>query len=128
MKSDPAAVVELVDRARTQPVLAISLLTGVYESGSPQAVEIARALRGSLPRAGESLATLILAKGDAPLSEDDFDVLGRAAAGGGDLEAMRAVHAAWYLIKRRGLTADATARISGSQAMIAQPSGDGKPR
>ncbi|MBL9141576.1 MAG: hypothetical protein JNK53_06885, partial [Phycisphaerae bacterium] len=128
MRSDPAAVRALVDRASTQPLLAVALLSGVYESGSPDGVEIARALRGKLPRAGESLATLVLARGGAPLSDDDLDVLGRAAAGGGELEAMRAVHAAWYLIKRKGMTADAYAKITGPQTAAAPPSGQGKPR
>jgi len=113
MKSDPAAVQGLVDRARTQPILAVALLSGVYESGQPQGVDVARTLRGSLPRAGESLATLVLARHGAPLSDDDLDVLGRAASGGGDLEAMRAVHAAWFLIKRKGKTQEALALIGG---------------
>jgi hypothetical protein len=116
MKSEPQAVAALVERARTQPVLAVAILSGVYESRAPEGVEIARALRGALPRAGESIAALVLARAGAPLTDADLDSLGRAAAGGGDLESMRAVHAAWYLIKRRGRTADAFARALGEPA------------
>lgn len=115
MKSEPAAVTALVERARNQAVLAVAILSGVYESREPEGAEIARALRGALPRSGESLAALVLARTDQPLTDADFDALGRAAAGGGDLESMRAVHAAWYLIKRRGRASDAISRALGEQ-------------
>lgn len=113
MKTEPAAVKALLEKARAQPVLAVAILSGVYDSAAPEGAEIARALRGSLPRAGESLAAMILARTGAPMTDDDFDVLGRAAAGGGDLEVMRSSQAAWYLLKRRGKSGEAVTRIAG---------------
>lgn len=113
MAMDPAAVRALVERAKSQPMVAVAVLTGVYDSALPEGADIARALRGSVSRAGESLATLILARSGAPLTDDDLDVLGRAAAGGGDLETQRAAQAAWFYIKRKEKTADAFARITG---------------
>ncbi len=122
MRTDPAAVRALVDRCKNNPGLAVALLSGVYDSGAPEGADIARSLRGNLPRAGESLACMILARANAPLTDDDLDVLGRAAAGGGDLESMRAAQAAWFFIKRRDKTADAILRISGAPAASGKPS------
>ena len=116
IKSDPAAAKQLLDRIGSDEVLAVAAMLGFAESGSPQATDIARARRGTLPRLGESLAVLILARAGAPLSDADMDVLGRAGAGGGDLDAGRALQAAWFFAQRRGLAPDATARLAGASA------------
>jgi hypothetical protein len=114
IKSDPAAARELLQRIAADEVLTVAAMVGLAESGSPQAQDIARARRGSLPRLGESLAVLILARAGAPLSDADMDVLGRAGAGGGDLDAGRALQAAWFFAKRKGTAARAAERLAGA--------------
>jgi hypothetical protein len=113
-KSDPAAAKELLDRIGKDEVLMVAALAGLAESRSPQAQDLVRARRGGLPRLGESLAVLILAEAGAPLSDADVTLLGRAGAGGGDLDAGRALQAAWFLAKRRGTVPEAVARLAGA--------------
>ncbi len=114
IKSDPVAAKQLFQKIGSDEVLAVAAMVGLSESGSPQAQDIARARRGTLPRLGESLAVLTLARAGAPLTDADMEVLGRAGAGGGDLDAGRALQAAWYFAKRRGTTTEATARLAGA--------------
>jgi hypothetical protein len=114
IKSDPEAAKQLLQRIANDEVLVVAAMVGLAESGSPRAQDIARARRGTLPRLGESLAVLILARAGAPLSDADMDVLGRAGAGGGDLDAGRALQAAWFFAQRRGTTAEAVARLAGA--------------
>jgi hypothetical protein len=114
IKSDPAAAKQLLAKIEGDEVLTVAALAGLAESGSANAQDIARARRGTLPRLGESLAVLILARAGAPLTDADMDVLGRAGAGGGDLDAGRALQAAWFFAQRRGLASEAVARLAGA--------------
>ena len=92
-------------------------------------VEIARAMRGQLPRAGDSLVVLLLARQGAPLSDDEMDLLGRAGGGGGDLDALRQTQAAWLYLKRKsGTPAQAISIIQGgAPAQAPAPSGGSAP-
>jgi hypothetical protein len=116
MRSDPDAVRKLIDRFASSPTLAVAIMSGVHESKVPQAQDIARERRGSLPRMGESIAVLTLARAGAPLTEADRTLLARAAAGGGDLQPGLALEAAWYYVKSQGKSADAAARLAGASA------------
>jgi len=114
MRSDPAAVRTLFDKFAAQPASTVAIMMGVHDSRSPRCQEVARERRGTMPRMGESLAVLTLARAGAPLTDADLDVLGRAAAGGGDLDQGRALEAAWFFAKRKGTVGDAVARIAGA--------------
>ena len=116
MRSDPDAVRKLLDRFAQSPTLAVAIMSGVHESKAPQAQDIARERRGSLPRMGESIAVLTLARAGAPLTEADVTMLARAAAGGGDVQPGLALEAAWYYVKSQGKSADAAARLAGASA------------
>lgn len=121
MKSDAAAVRGLMDRVARNEELAVAAMSGINDSRRPESQEIARAWRGKLPRAGESLAVLILARAGAPLSDADLDVLGRAAAGGGDLDPARTLQAAWFFARSRKLTEQAVAKVAAATAPTEQP-------
>jgi hypothetical protein len=116
MKSDPAAVRGLMERVARSEELAVAAMSGINDSRRPEAQELARAWRGKLPRAGEGLAVLVLARAGAPLSDADLDVLGRAAAGGGDLDAARTLQAAWFFARSRKLTEEAVAKVAAATA------------
>jgi hypothetical protein len=116
MRSDPAAVRGLLERFASQPTSTVAIMIGVHDSRAPQSQEIARERRGTLPRMGESIAVLTLARAGAPLTDADLDVLARAAAGGGDLDKGRALEAAWFFARRKGTTSEAAARIAGAPA------------
>jgi hypothetical protein len=115
-KSDPAAAKQLLDRVAKDEVLTVAALAGLAESRSPQAQDLVRPRRGGLPRIGESLAVLVLAQAGAPLTDADMTTLGRAGAGGGDLDAGRSLQAAWFLAQRRGTVPEAVARLAGAGA------------
>ena len=112
--SDTESVKSLLERLNGSPDLLVAVMQGLCDSKSPAAQDIARARRGSLPRAGEGLAALLLARRGAPLSDADLDVLGRAGAGGGDLDASRALQAAWFYARARGLSEGAIEQLGGA--------------
>lgn len=117
MRTDPAALQDLVKWADGKTDVLVPILAGIYDSGRPECVPIARGLRGKLSRTGEVLATLALARCGAPLSDDDLDVLGRAAAGSGDVTPVQQAQAAWYYLNAKLGSADAaTARVMGTSA------------
>lgn len=105
VRSDPAAVDAAATALAGQDVMLAALVAGLWDSRSADAAPIARRLRGTLPRSGESLAAMVLAHAGATLTDDDREVLARAGAGGGDLDPTRALQAAWYAVKSAG-TAD----------------------
>ncbi len=105
VRSDPAAVDAAATALAGQDMMLAALVAGLWDSRSTDAAPIARRLRGTLPRSGESLAAMVLAHADATLTDDDREVLARAGAGGGDLDPTRALQAAWYAVKSAG-TAD----------------------
>lgn len=102
MPTDPGEVRELLERSRDRPEMQIAAMMGISESRSPDAAAIARASRGTMPRAAEGLAVLVIARSGGTLDAADLDVLGRAAAGGGDLDPVRALQAAWFHARARG--------------------------
>lgn len=113
MRTDPAALKSLVEWADGKPDVLVPILAGIYDCGRPEAVPIARGLRGRLTRTGEVLAVLTLARCGTPLSDDDIDVLGRAAAGSGDVTPVQQAQAAWYFLNAKLGSADAaTARVN----------------
>ena len=115
MRTDPSALKSLVEWANGKNEILVPILAGIYDSGRPETVPIARGLRGKLPRTGEVLAVLALARCGAPLSDDDIDVLGRAAAGSGDVTPVQQAQAAWYyLIAKLGSPDAACARVTGT--------------
>lgn len=126
MRSDPAAVRGLLERFASQPTSTVAIMFGVHDSRAPQAQEIARERRGTLPRMGESIAVLTLARAGAPLTDADLDVLARAAAGGGDLDRDRALEAAWFFTRRKGTTAEASARIAGAAPAAPPDAGENR--
>jgi hypothetical protein len=91
-------------------------MSGLWDSRSPAAAPIARARRGTLPRMGESLAVLVLSAAGGTLTDDDLQVLARAASGGGDLDPARAVQAAWHYARATGGTDRAVARVASAAA------------
>lgn len=111
---DTASAKALLDRLSGSPDLLVAAMQGICDSKSPEAQEIARARRGTLPRSGEGLAALTLARRGAPLTDADLDVLGRAGAGGGDLDAARALQSAWFYARARGLSDAVIEQIGGA--------------
>ena len=114
--SDPTEVARLAERLDGNDELEAALMSGLWDSRSPAAAPIARARRGTLPRMGESLAVLVLASAGGTLTDDDMNVLARAAAGGGDLDPSRAIQAAWYYARATGGLDGTIARASAAQA------------
>lgn len=112
--ADAASAKALLERLSGSPDLLVAAMQGICDSKSPEAQEIARARRGTLPRAGEGLAALTLARRGAPLADADLDVLGRAGAGGGDLDTARSLQAAWFYARARGLSDGAIDQIGGA--------------
>jgi hypothetical protein len=119
MKSEPAAVKAMLDGFKDQPDLQLAAMIGIADSRVPAAVDLARANRGRLPRAAEGVAALILARNGATLNEDDLRVLGRAAAGGGDMDPERALQAAWYCVHAGKKDEEVANRIASSTARSA---------
>ena len=119
MKSEPATVKAMLDGFKDQPDLQLAAMVGIADSRVPAAVDIARAHRGHLPRAAEGIAALILARNGATLNEDDLRVLGRAAAGGGDMDPERGLQAAWYCIRAGKKDEEVANRIASSTARSA---------
>lgn len=112
VKTDPAAVGALAAKVKGNGALEVAVLSGLYDARRAEAVPIASTMRGAMPRAGESIAVLLLAREGKPLTAADMDLLGRAGAGGGDLDAVRQTQAAWLFVKRSAKSADeAVARI-----------------
>lgn len=112
-KSDPKAVEALGARFDGDDLLEAALMLGLWESNAAAAPAIARARRGSLPRMGESLACMVLARAGEPLTPEDQSLLARAAAGGGDLDPTRSVQAAWLAVVSSGDVAEVTRTVGG---------------
>jgi hypothetical protein len=114
--TDAAEVARLAERLDGDDALEAALMSGLWDSRSPAAAPIARARRGTLPRMGESLAVLVLSAAGGTLTDDDLQVLARAASGGGDLDPARAVQAAWHYARATGGTDRAVARVASAAA------------
>jgi hypothetical protein len=121
VKTDPASVEALGKRVDGDDLLEAALMLGLWESNAAAAPAIARGRRGSLPRMGESLACMILARAAEPLSPEEQSILARAAVGGGDVDPTRALQAAWLSVVAAGDLAEATRALGGSAAQESQP-------
>ena len=69
---------------------------------------------------------LTLARAGAPLTDADMSALGRAAAGGGDLDDGRRIQSAWFYDRRLGVDKDAIRALAGT-AVPGAPGGGTKP-
>ncbi|MCE9620317.1 MAG: hypothetical protein K8R92_10480 [Planctomycetes bacterium] len=91
--------------------LAETILAVVADSSSPEAAAFARLVRGKLPRRGESMAMLALAKSSAPLSAAEIQELGMIASGGGKVDESSQMQAAWLYLKYSKRDKEAIAQI-----------------
>jgi hypothetical protein len=120
-KTDPKSVEALGARVDGDDLLEAALMLGLWESNAAAAPAIARGRRGSLPRMGESLACMILARAAEPLSPEEQSILARAAAGGGDLDPTRAIQAAWLSAAAAGDLDEVTRATGGFAAQESKP-------
>lgn len=107
---DPAAVREAIQQS-TDPIYQELLLLGLNQSGSPQAAEVARAVRKSLSRRADALALLSMARGTESLNPTDLEAFGLVAAGGAGIDPTLRVQAAWLFAKHSGRAAEALAAV-----------------
>ncbi len=92
--------------------LAETIMSVVADSSSADAAVFARLIRGKLPRRGDSMALLALAKASTSLSPAEIQELGMIASGGGNLDEPSQIQAAWLFLKYSKREKDAIALLS----------------
>ncbi len=97
--ADPQAVGSLIAAAAAESQLQEILILSLCNAATPQAAQVAQAVRGSLSRRGDALAILAIARGLPTLDPDALKALGVVAAGGGNLDPTMLVQAAWLFAR-----------------------------
>ena len=89
-----------------------TIMSVVADSSSEDAAKFARLIRGKLPRHGDSLALLALAKASTPLTAAEVQELGSIASGGGKVDESSQIQAAWLYLKYSKRENDAIAQLT----------------
>lgn len=110
--ADPAAIETLISAAKDEPQVQEILVLALCDAATPEAARIARAVRGSFTRRGDSLAILAVARGQPSLDPDTLRELGIIGAGGGDLDPTLLVQAAWLFARHSGRADQALSQIN----------------
>ena len=76
-----------------------TIMSVVGDSSNQEAAQFARMIRTKLPRHGDSLALLALAKASTPLTAAEVQELGSIASGGGNVDDSSQIQAAWLYLK-----------------------------
>ncbi|MSR34404.1 MAG: hypothetical protein EXS12_06355 [Phycisphaerales bacterium] len=84
----------------------------VADSSDASAAAFARNIRGKLPRRGDSMALLALAKNFTPLTSNEIVELGSIASGGGKVDESSQIQAAWLYLKYTKREKDAIAQLT----------------
>lgn len=88
------------------------LLLAMLQNPSKEIIEQAAKLRRIGFNKADIMTLLLVARGSAPLPENDQEYLGIIAAGGGHLSQSLETQAAWLYLKRMGLADQALAAVS----------------
>ncbi|MBC23043.1 MAG: hypothetical protein CMJ32_03890 [Phycisphaerae bacterium] len=91
------------------------LLQGLLRSDSDDTSRIAGMIEGSGSRHGNSIALILLARDADSLEQDQLTQLGRIGAGGGRVDQMLQIQAAWLFIKHSGQQGKAMAELFASK-------------
>ncbi len=109
--ADPQAIGSLIAAASTEAQLQEILILSLCSAATPQAAQVAQAVRGSLSRRGEALAILAVARGLPTLDQETLKALGVVAAGGGNLDPTMLVQAAWLFARHSNRADQALSQI-----------------
>ena len=88
------------------------IMSVVADSSNADAAAFARSVRGKLPRRGDSMALLALAKNSTPLTAEEITELGMVASGGGKVDESSQIQAAWLYLKYAKRDKDATTQLT----------------
>ena len=88
------------------------IMSVVADSSNADAAAFARSVRGKLPRRGDSMALLALAKNSTPLTAEEITELGMVASGGGKVDESSQIQAAWLYLKYVKRDKDATTQLT----------------
>ncbi len=88
-----------------------TIMSVVADSSNADAAAFARSIRGKLPRRGESMALLALAKNFTPLTAEEIAELGSIASGGGKVNDSLQIQAAWLYLKYANQEKDAITKL-----------------
>jgi hypothetical protein len=88
------------------------IMSVVADSSNADAATFARSVRGKLPRRGDSMALLALAKNSTPLTAEEIAELGSVASGGGKVDESSQIQAAWLYLKYAKRDKDATTQLT----------------
>jgi len=89
-----------------------TIMSVVADSSNEDAAKFARLIRTKLPRHGDSLALLALAKASTPLTAAEVQELGSIASGGGKVDESSQIQAAWLYLKYSKRENDAIAQLT----------------
>ena len=89
-----------------------TIMSVVADSSNEDAAKFARSIRTKLPRHGDSLALLALAKASTPLTAAEVQELGSIASGGGKVDESSQIQAAWLYLKYSKRENDAIAQLT----------------
>jgi hypothetical protein len=108
---DPEALARSIMASSADGLARQTMLLGLFESDSPRAGELA----AQLPRIGagraDSMALLLVARHERPLSDEDVRRLALIAAGGGRVSDVLQAQAAWLHLKHTGRAGAALAGV-----------------
>ena len=90
--------------ARKRPALAQGIVLGLIRCGSPNPQSVIEGFDTLHSLRGDSLATVLRAKSDAPLDKHQMEDLAVVVRGGGGLNHALRIQAAWAYLKRTGQT------------------------
>ncbi|MSR28217.1 MAG: hypothetical protein EXS03_01400 [Phycisphaerales bacterium] len=110
--ADPPIVESLIRGAAREPQVQEILVLALCDAASPEAAKVARSVRGSFTRRGDSLAILAIARGEPTIDPETLRELGIIGAGGGDLDPTLLVQAAWLFARHSGRADQALARVN----------------
>ncbi len=108
---DPSVIATLIQTAQDEPQLQELLVLALCDAATPESAKVARSLRGTFSRRGDSLAILAIARGESPLDSDTLRDLGVIGAGGGDLDPTLLVQAAWLFARQSGRADQALSQV-----------------
>lgn len=108
---DPQALGSLINTSAAETQLQETLILSLCNAATPQAAQVAQAVRGSLSRRGDALAIIAIARGLPTLDEDSLKALGVVAAGGGNIDPTMLVQAAWLFARHSNRADQALSQI-----------------
>lgn len=108
----PELLTVVLEQMDKNIALVETIMSVVADSSNPEAALFARSVRGKLPRRGESMALLALAKSNTPLTDAEITELGSIASGGGKVDDSSQIQAAWLYLKYAKRDKDAVTQLT----------------